>query len=123
MIPFSIARPLALRTMAQVLAVGVTLVSLGFAFADGVPQVWTYTGRAQLHFGLSVAMVAGLAIGLVRPLVGASLTWAAVVAFWESHRSATGGAPMGGAFALFPIAATLQLVAWWAERRAPGAER
>ena len=102
---------------------GVILVSLGFAFSEGVPQVWTYTGRAQLHFWLSVAMVAGLAIGLARPVVGGSLTWGAFVAFWDSHRVATGGAPMGGAFALFPIAATLQFVAWWLERRAPGGGR
>ena len=123
MIPFSVARPLAVRTMAQVLSVGVILVSLGFAFSTGVPPVWTYSGRALLHFGLSVAMVAGLAIGLMRPIVGGSLTWAAFVAFWESHRAATGGAPMGGAFALFPLAATLQMAAWWLERRAADTAR
>lgn len=118
MIPLSMPRAVAVRAMAQALSAALVFVALLFAFDAGVPPVWSYSGTELTHFLLSACMVGGLALGLVNPPLGGVVTWAAFVAFWGSHTVATGGERLGGAFALFPIAATLLLSAWWLERRA-----
>ena len=123
MIPLSMPRSVAVRSMARALSATVVLVALMFAFDEGVPPVWTYSGTELTHFLLSAGMVAGLALGLVNAPVGGVLTWASFIAFWGSHRAATGDARLGGAFALFPIAATLLLASWWLARQPRSGER
>lgn len=107
-----------LHWMATALSAAILVVALLFMIGEGVPRVSALSGTELALFGTFGLMLVGLAVGVFAELPGALLTLAGFAAFWGVHAAATGGARLGGAFALFPIAAALQLAAWWHGRRA-----
>jgi len=115
--------PNRLRLMANVLSAFVLGVAVFFAVGEGLPRFSSLSASELAQFVLFALMLAGLALCWFRTLPGALLTLAAFAGFWAVNFSVTGGARLGSAFALFPMAGALQLAAWWSARRARGAKR
>jgi len=122
MIPLSIPPAARVRLMARTLSMALVLFSLLFLLLEGLPRPASLEGPELAQALLFGAMLGGLALGLVRAPLGPLVSLVAFAAFWAVHTITTDGARLGGAFALFPIAATLQWVAWWLSRR-PGRAR
>lgn len=106
-----------LRTMANALALMVVVVTLLFVFGEGVPKLSQFTPTVLAQFTSFTLMLMGLVVGLFLPPVGGALALAGFAAFWAVNIAATGTGRLGAAFALFPIAAALQLASWWHVKR------
>jgi len=118
MIPLSIPPAARVRLMAQALSAALVGFSFLFMLAEGLPRPSAFHGAELAQMVLFGAMLGGLLLGLVRAPSGPILALAAFAGFWAVHVTAGSGARLGGAFALFPIAAALQWAAWWLARRA-----
>ena len=106
-----------LRVMANVLSGAVLLGAVLLSLAQGIPTVAQFTPTELARFTSFTLMLTGLVVGLFLPPVGGMLTLTGFAAFWAANMVTTGGSHLGGVFALFPIAAMLQLASWWRERR------
>jgi hypothetical protein len=106
-----------LRTVANALSVAVFLAAILIVFGEGVPRVAQFTPAILAQFTSFALMLMGLVVALFLPPVGGALTLAGFAAFWGANIAATGVTRLGGVFALFPIAAVLQLASWWHVRR------
>lgn len=116
MYSLTVSRPARVRAMANALAVGVLLVSAIYVFEGGLPRLSAYSASELAQLACFTLMLAGLVVGLFWGLAGSVLTLAAFAAFWAVHFGATGGMRLGGAYAMFPIAAALQFASWWLAR-------
>lgn len=114
----SAPRAKVLRAMANALSAAIFVVALLLVFGEGVPRLTALPPSTVAQFTSFAIMLTGLVVGLFLPPVGAVMTLAGFAAFWGVNVVATGVTSLGGAFALFPIAAGLQLASWWHARRA-----